>query len=246
MDRTFFEDIYAKLQGRIVPSLEYAQIRYEKVLTQFCRPGSVWLDLGCGRRLLREWRYEQELRMVKTAGKMVGLDQSLLSLQKHRSITERVQGDIFRLPFAGNSFDVITANMVFEHLRAPAEQINEIFRVLKPGGQLIFHTPNVLGYTTILARLTPSAIKDGLISLLQKREKEDVFPTFYRMNSPSRIERIAHQSGFRVEKINMICSSAELVLFPFLVVWELLWIRVLMTNPLKPLRTNIIAILEKP
>jgi hypothetical protein len=40
-------------------------------------------------------------------------------------------------------------------------------------------------------------------------------------------------------------SSAQLVVFPPLVIFELMWIRALMTRPFKGLRTNIIGVLRK-
>jgi hypothetical protein len=41
-------------------------------------------------------------------------------------------------------------------------------------------------------------------------------------------------------------SDAIFSVFPPIAVIELLWIRLLMTAAMKPLRTNIIAVLQKP
>lgn len=48
-----------------------------------------------------------------------------------------------KLPWPDNSFDLITAWEVFEHLENPHFITNEIERVLKPGGTLIISMPNV-------------------------------------------------------------------------------------------------------
>lgn len=135
--------------------------------------------------------------------------------------------------------------MVFEHFDNPEKQLMEIFRVLSRGGKLIFHTPNKLGYTTLLARMIPKSIKDRLVYILQGRKEEDVFPAFYRINSKSQIYKLAKLTGFNVLKIKMICSSAQFVILPPIVFLELIYIRFLMSKLGKPLRTNIIAILEK-
>ena len=42
-----------------------------------------------------------------------------------------------RLPFRAATFDVVTANLVFEHLAHPAPALAELARVLKPGGLLL-------------------------------------------------------------------------------------------------------------
>lgn len=48
-----------------------------------------------------------------------------------------------KLPWEDNSFDLITAWEVFEHLENPHFIFHEITRVLKPGGTLIISMPNV-------------------------------------------------------------------------------------------------------
>ena len=245
MKRKLFLNIYWKLQSFIAPNLRYSQNIFEDILTKYCNPGNVWLDVGCGRQLLSSWRYQQEIELVSMTKSIVGIDYDYWSLTKHKTIKNRVRGDITKLPFPNDSFDLITSNMVFEHLDNPADQLIEISRVLKPEGKLIFHTPNTLGYSTIIAKVIPEAIKDKIIGLLSGRKEEDVFPAFYRINSPSRITKLAKESGLKIVKISMICSSALLVIFPPIVFFELLWIRLLMTGIMKPFRTNIIAILEK-
>ncbi len=51
-----------------------------------------------------------------------------------------VLGDISELPFCDNAFDAVINIQVLEHLKEPGIGINEMARVLKPGGQLILTT----------------------------------------------------------------------------------------------------------
>jgi len=44
-----------------------------------------------------------------------------------------------RLPFAGGSFDVVTATDTFEHFAGPLEALREMARVLRPGGHIVFY-----------------------------------------------------------------------------------------------------------
>ncbi len=142
------------------------------------------------------------------------------------------------------SFDLITANMVVEHLDNPKAQLKEIHRVLKPGGLFIFHTPNIYGYKTLMAKLIPEIIKDKLLYILEGR-KEDVFPAYYKFNSDRSIKKLANVIGFNVQKVKFLVTSAEFVIVPPIVVAELLWIRLLMTKHFKKFRTNLIAVLQK-
>ena len=60
------------------------------------------------------------------------------------------------------------------------------------------------------------------------------------------IEKTAEAVGFKVAVLRLIVSSAQLVMIPPLAVLELVLIRILMTRWCRPLRTNIITILQKP
>jgi SAM-dependent methyltransferase len=55
-----------------------------------------------------------------------------------------VQGDATRIPFANDSFDVVTCQTVLMHLARPAEALHEMFRILRPGGLLVCVEPNNL------------------------------------------------------------------------------------------------------
>ncbi len=51
-------------------------------------------------------------------------------------------GDLFNLPFADNSLDIIVSSEVVEHLPDPYPALREMARVLKPGGYAMVTTPN--------------------------------------------------------------------------------------------------------
>jgi ubiquinone/menaquinone biosynthesis C-methylase UbiE len=207
--------------------------------------GCYWLDLGCGHHLLPSWRATEEKELIKRAALTAGIDSNFGSLSQHRTIKSLIRGTIGRLPFKDNSFDIATSNMVFEHLDDPGAQLEEVLRILKPGGLLIFHTPNVHSYTVVLAKTIPAKLKDKLVYILEGRREVDVFPTYYRFNSFKRIGEIAEKAGFSEHSLKMICSSANFAVFPPAALLELLLIRILLTRRLKYFRTNIIGILKK-
>lgn len=52
-----------------------------------------------------------------------------------------VKADITQLPFEDNSFDVVFCNHVLEHIPDDTKAMQELFRVMKPGGFGIFQIP---------------------------------------------------------------------------------------------------------
>ncbi len=59
-----------------------------------------------------------------------------------------VKADICNLPFANNSFDVILCNHVLEHIPDDTKAMQELYRILKPGGMGIFQVPQDLSKAT--------------------------------------------------------------------------------------------------
>lgn len=243
--RSKLEGMYWRMRRRIVPSLKGSQDIYEYTLKDLVKPNLSWLDIGCGHQILAEWRADAEKELIPSGGIIVGLDYDLPSLVSHRSISLRVRGDIVNLPFRDSSFDLVTANMVVEHLENPAEQFVEVARILKPGGTFLFHTPNARGYFSLLRRLVPNVFAGRLVSFLDGRIAADVFPVKYRANTTTRIDDLAQAARLEVSKTKMVVSEAVTQIVPPLAFFELLCIRALMTEPLRPFRTNIIALLTK-
>jgi SAM-dependent methyltransferase len=55
-----------------------------------------------------------------------------------------VKADICNLPFADNSYDIIFCNHVLEHIPNDTKAMQELYRVMKPGGMGIFQIPQDL------------------------------------------------------------------------------------------------------
>lgn len=62
-----------------------------------------------------------------------------------------VKADICHLPFADNTYDVIFCNHVLEHIPDDTKAMQELYRVLKPGGMGIFQIPQDLSRATTFA-----------------------------------------------------------------------------------------------
>ncbi len=86
------------------------------------------LDLGCGDRKMKAGRRDE----------VVGLD-------KVKTPSTDVVFDIDSrrpLPFKSSSFGMVYANHVFEHINDVVFLLEELHRILKPGGKLVINTPH--------------------------------------------------------------------------------------------------------
>jgi ubiquinone/menaquinone biosynthesis C-methylase UbiE len=103
-------------------------------------PSARILDCGCGageyvinlqERGLNAWGIEYNGVKVKKyhEGKGYFLDRIIV-------------GDAQEIPFSEQIFDYVLVNEVLEHIPDDGRALNEIYRILKPGGLLLLFSPN--------------------------------------------------------------------------------------------------------
>ena len=89
-----------------------------------------------------------------------------------------------RLPLDDGSVDVVVSDFTFEHIDDPTPVVEELYRVVKPGGWVCARTPNKWGYIGIGARAVPNSWHVRWLSRLQPHRKDvDVFPVRYQLNT---------------------------------------------------------------
>ncbi len=94
------------------------------------------------------------------------------------------------MPFSDGEFDLVYADWVLEHVATPGPFAREIGRILKPGGWFCARTPNRWGMTGLATNLVPSKYHAAIVGRLQPgRIEMDVFPTTYKLNTPSQLRR---------------------------------------------------------
>lgn len=95
------------------------------------------LDAGCGTGglldVLSQWP-DAEVTGVDFAPEA-------LSFCRQRGHSRLVGSDLTVLPFRSDSFEVVTALDVLEHVQNDGRALDEIFRVLRPGGILVASVP---------------------------------------------------------------------------------------------------------
>jgi len=107
---------------------------------QFEVPGTV-LDLGCG----SGWFLQaMRARGWMTYGVEISKAASLLGQSQGLQI---FCGTLQQANFRPELFDYVRSNHSFEHMTCPNETLEEIYRILKPGGRLLIGVPNIDGLT---------------------------------------------------------------------------------------------------
>jgi SAM-dependent methyltransferase len=82
-------------------------------------------------------------RLAEDASLAVGLEIELDRAREAHSKGPATLGGVGEyLPFAKNTFDLVLSHEVLEHVQNDQMAINEIVRVLKPGGRLVLYVPN--------------------------------------------------------------------------------------------------------
>ena len=144
-----------------------------------------FLDIGCGDGLFLAAC--ERLPLAK-----LGLDQSLDALlaARQRVGSRFVQGSAKALPFADESFGLITLFHVLEHAPAPGPCLQEARRVLRPGGWLVVQVPNA------------GSLQRRLLG--QRWEGFDV-PRHLVDYSERTLSRVLEQHGFAVERVDHFC-----------------------------------------
>lgn len=239
------DHFYDRASALIAPETRNSHYTYADRLREALAGAGRWLDIGCGHDFLPAWMDPSARRLPLDGWTVVGIDPDRQAIGRHPGLSQRVVGTGEHMPFDDRSFDLVTANMVLEHVAAPARLFAEISRVLAPGGRVIIHTPNVHGYTTALARLLPERALAPLAAMLLRRRTEDVYPTYYRANSVEDLRALAADSGLTIEGCELINSSPQSFRIPPVAVLELVVLRWLRSPRAAKYRACLLANLRK-
>jgi SAM-dependent methyltransferase len=145
------------------------------------------LDCGCGTG--------SNLEMLRPYGRAVGFDLSRTGVDFAHAHGHRVaRASIAQVPFTDGTFDLVTSFDVFQCLPDAIERaaLDEVSRVLKPGGWLLLHVAAL-------------AILHGRHSVLS----EEV-----RRYTPARLRQVVERAGFRVDRLTFDHASLLPIMLP--------------------------------
>ena len=165
-------------------------------------PGPSAVELGFGNPVTASAmaQYCSSLNIIDVADRRAGLD-----LPPNVSFTKADLNDDF--PLADNSFEVVIAMMVVEHLFDPFHSFHEILRITRPGGRIFINVPNVGSFRCRLQLLRGRLPNTSSNDWFEKREWDGNHLHYFTV---SEVERLAKLTGMKLEEIVPVGNALAL------------------------------------
>lgn len=146
---------------------------------------------------LKVLHFAPEQAFYRKFRKMKNLDYTTTDLN---SPIADVKADICNLPFGENEFDFIICNHVLEHIPNDTKAMQELYRVLKPGGTAILQVPYNASF--------PITFEDN--SITDPKERAKIFGQYdhvraYGMDFFTKLANI----GFKVDAVDYTKTFTE-------------------------------------
>lgn len=163
------------------------------------QPNEKIIDLGCGTGY-----YLFLLSNLSLEINLTGFDNDYKALDEAKQLLfdkkiNFVKGDMHKMPFKNSSFDKAVASEVLEHLTNDILALEEIFRILKPGGILVISVPSI-NYpflwdpiNWVLQRFFRTHIETGFFS--------GIWSGHVRLYSLNELKSKLEKAGFKIEII---------------------------------------------
>jgi 2-polyprenyl-3-methyl-5-hydroxy-6-metoxy-1,4-benzoquinol methylase len=160
-------------------------------LNRVLAPQNRLVELGCGQGMLLRHLHETGFLPEEN---IYGIDQSSTAVDFVRGCLPKAHvsvGDIYRLEFPPNHFQVCLLMETIEHLEDPAPALQQIHSVVAPEGRLYVSFPNFLSLPWLPVRILSEKLNKPNWVVLQPIDK--IYTVFH-------VIRIAEAAGFRFER----------------------------------------------
>ena len=134
---------------------DYKDEKITEAVADILSTGGRVVDIGCGEGILLE-----KIMKRFPEGNIEGLDMDPINITicREHGIAIR-EGGAYELPYEDRSLDACLFIEIIEHLHEPGRALDELYRVLKPGGRLVVLFPN--DFTFKAARIMMLMFKEA-------------------------------------------------------------------------------------
>lgn len=188
------QELYRKKYRELNPLWTDSLTIYQENINQNINQNTKILDVGCGHSNFMEQVFNKTKHTY-------GIDSDKKAIEKNTIIKNKIIGSANNIPLANNFFDLITLAWTLEHLDNPQKTFQEIYRVLKPKGKVIFLTPNTWNYNVWIIRAIPNVFHKPLVRYFYNRQNGDTYLKKYKINSIKKINQILSSVGFKKSQI---------------------------------------------
>ena len=158
--------------------------------------GNRLLDIGCA-----DGTTTKQIKKILPLTTITGIDlyKKAIDHAKRKAGKIRfIHGDVHKLPFDDNSFEIVTAIETIEHLDNPNRALTEIYRVLKPNGCFFLSMSNNFSSLQVVwfvwIKWKGAVWKNSHISCMKPEELKKAFK----------------KQGFKIEKSKVVNLGMEI------------------------------------
>jgi SAM-dependent methyltransferase len=197
--RDFYEDPSVPVASGTPRSLRQARMLAAALGPATGTPRTV-LDIGCG-----DGTAAATAAPLLTGHRIVGVDWSHDALKRARAhLSYAIRGELTGggLPFRTACADAVLFSEVIEHLVDPDAALDEIRRVLRPGGHLMLSTPNLAAWynrALLLAGVQPVFSEVSLRAIHGRPGTEVV--GHLRLYTARALREFVAASGFEIVEV---------------------------------------------
>ena len=193
-------DAYAQMYQDESPAGYALQVRRQRVLELFDKPGGKVLDVGCGPA-------EMVQDLLKLGCEFWGVDPSArmieicLGRHEQKRNVHFLLGEARRLEFPDRFFDAVVCMGVIDGLESPPQVVDEMVRVLKPGGTMIItfanqHSPYAWWKACVYYRALAAVRR-----IIQPQTRFDPIFVRRRLFSMQTASELLASAGTRIERV---------------------------------------------
>ncbi len=196
-----FMDKFLDYDNPSAPNRFYHLIKasiVQKFIEENSSKFKTFLDAGAGRGPYTKMAQNKYNRIFCFEYDQKELDFAIKNISDDNGSVEFKRVDITKIPLDDNSIDVGVCSEVLEHIPDYGKAMNELYRVIKPGGTLLFSMPNGNSMLYGLSKIKNRSI---LKNLDEQRAQNPSWEQIRHYSfTPKKIEAIATNAGFRIKR----------------------------------------------